>query len=65
MRFHLPRQQTRVTYWQAPTRRVVLLTVFGKTRSAETAEVERAVQAQKTCEAEHDIAHDSYERGGG
>jgi Phage derived protein Gp49-like (DUF891) len=42
LRFHLLRQQTRVTYWLAPGRRVVLLTVFRKTRSAETAEVARA-----------------------
>lgn len=34
LRFHLLRQQTRVTYWLAPGRRVVLLTVFRKTRSA-------------------------------
>ena len=39
LRFHLLRQQTRVTYWLAPGRRVILLTVFPKTRSAETAEV--------------------------
>jgi phage-related protein len=65
LRFHLLRQQTRVTYWLASGRRVVLLTVFRKTRSAETAEVQRAVQAQKTCEAEHGIAHDTYEREGG
>lgn len=62
LRFHLLRQQTRVTYWLAPVRRVVLLTVFRKTRSAETAEVQRAVRAQRTCEATHDIAHDVYER---
>lgn len=31
LRFHLLRQQTRVTYWLAPDRRVVLLTVFRKT----------------------------------
>ena len=65
LRFHLLRQQTRVTYWLAPGRRLVLLTVFRKTRSAETTEVKRAVQAQKTCEAEHGIAHDIYEREGG
>ncbi|HEY7147077.1 MAG TPA: type II toxin-antitoxin system RelE/ParE family toxin [Streptosporangiaceae bacterium] len=34
LRFHLLRQQTRVTYWLAPQRRVILLTVFRKTRSA-------------------------------
>ena len=53
LRFHLLRQQTRVTYWLAPGRRVILLTVFHKTRSAETAEVARALHAQKVCEAEH------------
>ena len=41
LRFHLLRQQTRVTYWLAPGRRVILLTVFRKTRGAETAEVAR------------------------
>jgi hypothetical protein len=45
LRFHLLRQQTRMTYWLAPGRRLVLLTVFHKTRSAETAEVARAVRA--------------------
>ena len=34
LRFHLLRQQTRVTYWLAPGRRVILLTVFHKTRRA-------------------------------
>jgi hypothetical protein len=62
LRFRLLRQQTRVTYWLAPGRRIVLLTVFGKTRRAETAEVERAIHAQKTCEAEHDIAHEVFDR---
>jgi len=38
LRFHLLRQQTRVTYWLAPARRAVVLTVFHKTRSAETRE---------------------------
>src|SRR6266478_8156205 len=50
LRFHLLAQQTRVTYWLAPGRRVILLTVFRKTRSAEVAEVAevaRALHAQK------------------
>jgi phage-related protein len=64
LRFRLLRQQTRVTYWLAPDRRIVLLTVFHKTRGTETAEVERAIHAQKMGEAEHAIAHDVYERGG-
>ena len=44
-------------------RRIILLTVFRKTRSAEAAEVARALQAQKTCEAaEHGPAHDTFDR---
>ena len=36
---------------------MILLPVFPKTRSAETAEVARAMHAQKICEAEHGTAH--------
>lgn len=64
LRFRLLRQQTRVTYWLAPNRCIVLLTVFHKTRSVEVAEVERALQVQKTCEAVHGVDHDVYEREG-
>jgi len=62
LRFHLLRQQTRVTYWPAPERRVILLTVFRKTRSAEIAEVARAMQAQKICESTHGTAHEVFDR---
>lgn len=62
LRFHLLARQTRVTYWLAPGRRVIFLTVFRKTRSAEIAEVARALQAQKRCEAEHRPAHDTFDR---
>ena len=62
LRFHLLRQQTRVTYWLAPGRRVILLTVFRKTRSAETAEVARALHVQKICETEHGPAHEVFDR---
>jgi hypothetical protein len=62
LRFHLLTQQTQVTYWLAPRRRIILLTVGRKTRSAETAEVARALQAQKICEAEHEPAHSTYHR---
>ena len=64
LRFHLLRQQTRVSYWLAPQRRVILLTAFRKTRSAEIAEVARASQAQKICESTHGIAHESSDREG-
>ena len=62
LRFHLLRQQTRVTRWLAPGRRVVLLTVFHETRSAETAEVARALHAQETCESKHGPAHEMFDR---
>jgi hypothetical protein len=48
----------RITYWLAPDRRIVFLTVFRKTKSRETRQVERAQQAKKTCETTHDSAPD-------
>jgi hypothetical protein len=51
LRFQLLGRQTRVTYWLAPGRRVVLLTVFRKTRSVEASEVQRALRAQQVCES--------------
>ncbi len=41
---------------------MILLTVFTKTRNTEAAEVTRALQAQKICEAQHGPAHDTYDR---
>lgn len=62
LRFHLAREQIRITYWLAPQRRVVLLTVFRKTRQVEDAEIGRARRAHKECEAEHGHAESRYER---
>jgi hypothetical protein len=62
LRFHLLAQQPRITYWLAPGRRIILLTVFRKTRNAQVAEVARALQAQKTCETDHGPAHDTFDR---
>ncbi len=62
LRFIMDGAAVRVTYWLAPERRIVLLTVFRKTRQQETAEVDRARQAQKVCEAEHTAAEHSFER---
>ncbi|MFJ8347230.1 type II toxin-antitoxin system RelE/ParE family toxin [Streptomyces sp. NPDC094153] len=64
LRFSLRRDQRRITYWLAPGRRVVLLTVFRKTRMQETAEVWRARRAQEECEARHQPAedHEVYDR---
>ena len=62
LRFSLLRQQTRVTYWLAPGRRIVLLTVFTKSRQRETTEVDRARRAQQVCEERHGLAHQTYQR---
>ncbi|MBZ9640087.1 type II toxin-antitoxin system RelE/ParE family toxin [Streptomyces sp. PSKA30] len=62
LRFTMEGNAVRITYWLAPEQRVVLLTVFRKTRQREEAEVERARQAQKACEAEHGPAEHSYDR---
>ncbi|MEU4314945.1 type II toxin-antitoxin system RelE/ParE family toxin [Nocardia sp. NPDC024068] len=62
LRFHLHPREMRVTYWLAPGRRVILLTVFRKTRMRESAEVERAKLLRKVCEAEHDHARFSFHR---
>jgi hypothetical protein len=65
LRFHLGRASVRISYWLAPGARVVLLTVFRKTRQVERAEVERAVAAQRECAAEHGShapARNVYER---
>jgi hypothetical protein len=62
LRFYLRRHHVRVTYWLAPGRRVILLTVFYKTQRSEVAQVQRALQAQKECEAGHGHATDIYDR---
>jgi len=62
LRFHLLRQQTRVTYWLAPGRRVILLTVFRKNRGAEPAEAARALRAQMICETQHSRAHQVFDQ---
>lgn len=61
LRFHCGRQRMRVSYWIAPHRRIVMLTVFPKTRMREFAEVERARQALKRCQAEGHTADDEEE----
>ncbi|MEO3812435.1 type II toxin-antitoxin system RelE/ParE family toxin [Sphaerisporangium sp. B11E5] len=52
LRFHLSRDAVRITYWIAPGRRVILLTVFRKQRMREIAEIERAVRVMRRCVAE-------------
>lgn len=62
LRFTLDGNAVRITYWLTPDRRIVLLTVFRKTRQHETAEIGRAQQAQKVCEADHSPAEHLYDR---
>ncbi|QKG24046.1 type II toxin-antitoxin system RelE/ParE family toxin [Actinomadura verrucosospora] len=62
LRIHLHPHEVRITYWLASDRRVVLLTVFHKTKEREGAEVERAMRARKQCEAEHAHARRNYIR---
>lgn len=64
LRFHLSRSAWRISYWLAPQRRIVLLTVFRKTRGREAAEVDRAVTAQQVCETRHQAATHIYDREG-
>ncbi|MGW1057334.1 type II toxin-antitoxin system RelE/ParE family toxin [Micromonospora rubida] len=52
LRFYLDRDAVRVTYWIASDRRIILLTVFRKTRMREEREVERARRAFERCVTE-------------
>lgn len=62
LRFYLGAEAFRVTYWLAPRRRIVLLTVFRKTRMREDRQVQRALWAQKECESLHPPAFSAYHR---
>lgn len=62
LRKTLSGRQTRITYWLAPGRRAVLLTVFVKTQRKERRQVERARKAMAECQASHEAAHTVYER---
>lgn len=49
LRFHLDEVAVRISYWIAPGRRIVLLTVFHKTRMRDDREIERARRAMRRC----------------
>lgn len=51
LKFYLQRDAVRITYWIAPGRRIVLLTVFRKTRMRQDREVQRARRALARCQA--------------
>ncbi|MEU7930811.1 type II toxin-antitoxin system RelE/ParE family toxin [Micromonospora echinofusca] len=62
LRFYLERDAVRVTYWIASDRRIILLTVFRKTRMREDREVERARRAFERCVAERHTVNKGAER---
>ena len=63
LRFHIDRQSVRVTYWIAAGRRIVLLTVFAKSRMREHREVERARGALARCIAEEHMVEEGNDGG--
>jgi hypothetical protein len=53
----------RITYWCTAVGRIVLLTVFRKTRQHDQRQIDRAVRAQKTCQRDHRVpVVEIYER---
>jgi hypothetical protein len=58
LRFDLGRLSWRVTYWFAPQRRIVLLTVFRKQRQNERLEIQRARWALTRCITEKHTTED-------
>jgi hypothetical protein len=53
LRIRLRDVAARITYWCTSDRRIVLLTVFRKTRQHDQRQIDRAVRAQETCERDH------------
>jgi len=58
LRFYCGGAQQRISYWIAPGRRIIMLTVFHKTKSRETAEVARAKKAMIVCQDEKHTAEE-------
>jgi phage-related protein len=56
LRFHIGREERRISYFIAAGRRIVLLTVFRKTQPRETAQIDRAEAAMKRCVSESHTA---------
>lgn len=55
LRFYLGARgnAVRISYFMAPPRRIILLTVFRKQRTQERAEIQRAYRAMQKCMREH------------
>lgn len=59
LRFYLGGKPTRITYWIATGRRIILLTVFVKTKQRERREVDRARRAYQQCVAERHTSEEN------
>ena len=56
LRVALDRTTWRISFWKPGGRVIILLTVFRKTREgAQKSDVDRAVRAKRTCQAEHEM----------
>lgn len=58
LRLYLEGSAIRITYWIAPGRRIVLLTVFRKERRRERIEIDRARQALRRCVGESHMVNE-------
>jgi hypothetical protein len=64
LRFYCGGERIRITYWIAPGRRIIALTVFAKTRMRDSAEINRAAKAMARCQIEgHTPDEDDEEEG--
>ncbi|MFZ4486295.1 MAG: type II toxin-antitoxin system RelE/ParE family toxin [Candidatus Nanopelagicales bacterium] len=61
LRFDLSRQAVRITYWIASGRRIILLTVFAKTKDRDRAQVARARKAMLACIGAKHVLDESEE----
>jgi hypothetical protein len=62
LRFYLDQNAVRISYWIATDRRIILLTVFRKTRMREDQEVARARRALARCRSEAHTADEEDQR---
>ena len=63
LRIRLRDVAARITYWSTSDTRIVLLTVFRKTRQHDQRQIDRAVRAQEICERDHRApVAETYER---